>query len=45
MNDSGSHEIKPLDSMDNSGLWMTWMTLGHKIKALNVLNNTEVWMR
>ena len=33
MNELQSHVLKPLDSMNNSGLWMTWMNLGREIKA------------
>ena len=33
MNELWSHVLKPLDSMNNSGLWMTWMNLGREIKA------------
>ena len=33
-NDSGSHELRPLDGMNNSGVRMIWMILGHETKAL-----------
>ena len=32
MNDSGSHELKALDAMDNLGLWMISMILGHELR-------------
>ena len=30
MNDSGSLELKPLDGMNNLGVWMIWTILGHE---------------
>ena len=30
--------------MNNSGLWMTGMTLGFLFKALDALNNIVLWM-
>ena len=39
------HEIRPLDSMNNSWLWMTSATLGHKTKALDAMKSLELWMK
>ena len=39
MNNLGSCELRPLDSMNSLGLWMTWTTLGHEHKALDAFNN------
>ena len=39
MNDLGSRELKPLDVMNNSGLWMIWKILGHELEALETMNN------
>ena len=29
INDSGSRELRTLNAMNNLGLWLTCMTLGH----------------
>ena len=39
MNNSGSRELRPLNAMNNSGLWIIWMILGFEDKTLNVMNN------
>ena len=33
-----------LNSMNNSGLWMTLVLLGHLIGALDVVNNSGLWL-
>ena len=38
MNDSGSHELKPLDVMNYLGSWMIWMILCHELKPLDDMN-------
>ena len=38
VNDSGSHELKPLDTMNYSGLWMIWIILRHELKPLDDMN-------
>ena len=38
MNYLGSNELKPLDAMTSSGLWMIWMILGCEPMALNAMN-------
>ena len=38
MNDSGSHELKPLDTMNCLGMWIIWMILRHELKPLDDLN-------
>ena len=40
MNDSRSHELRPLDAINNLGLWIIWTILGFEHKALNVMNNS-----
>ena len=37
MNDSKSHDLKPLNAMNNLGLRMIWMILGHEPMTLNVM--------
>ena len=32
-------ELKALDAMNNSGLWLTLTTTGYGFRALDVLNN------
>ena len=44
MKDSGSCEHRPLDAMNNLGLRVILMILGHKEKTLNVMNNSGLWM-
>ena len=39
MNNSGSSELRPLDSMNNIGLRIIQMILGHEPMILNVMNN------
>ena len=36
------HELKALDSMNSSELWMTSSTLGHDLKALDAKNNSKL---
>ena len=38
MNDSGSHELKPLDAMNYSRLRMIWMILHDELKPLDDMN-------
>ena len=35
-------ELKVVDAMNNSGLWMTCSTLGHELRALDAMNNLEL---
>ena len=35
-------ELKALDSMNNSELWMACSTLGHDLKALDAMNNSKL---
>ena len=41
INDTG-HELRPPNSMDNSGLWLTSMNSGCEIRTLDALNNSEL---
>ena len=44
MNELLSYVLKPLDSMNNSGLWMTWTTLGHeRLRVVVDMNDTGPW--
>ena len=40
MNDLRSYELKPLDAMNSSGLWITQMILTHEPMVLNVMNSS-----
>ena len=40
MFDSTSHELRALDVMNSSRLWMIWITLGCGLMALDALNNS-----
>ena len=44
MNDLGSHELRPLDAMNNLGLWVIWKILSCKEKALNAMNKSKLWI-
>ena len=37
-----SHELKALNAMNNSKLWMICSTLGHDLRALDAMNNSEL---
>ena len=39
-----SLELKAIDVMNNSGLWMTGVTLGRELKAMDAMNNSGLWM-
>ena len=36
------YELKALNAMNNSGLWMIWTTLGCELKALEAMNTSEL---
>ena len=38
------HELKALDVINNSRLWMISMTQGHEFRDLVVMNNSGLWM-
>ena len=38
MDDLGSHELRPVDVMNCSRLWMIWMILCHELKPLDAMN-------
>ena len=40
MNESRSHEIKPLDAKENLGLWMIWKIISHEPMSLNDMNKS-----
>ena len=44
MNNSGSYELRPLDAMNNVGIRMICMILGHEPMILNVMNKSGLWM-
>ena len=44
MNDSGSHELRPLDAMNSLGVRVMCTILSHKEKTPNVINKSELWM-
>ena len=44
MNDSRSHELKPLDAMNNLGLYVIQMILGPEEKSPNVMNKSRLGM-
>ena len=37
-------DLRNLDVMHSSGLWMTWMTPIQEVKSLDILNNLGLWM-
>ena len=38
------HELKSLDGMNNSRLWMICTILGRELKDLNVISCLRLWM-
>ena len=38
------HEVRALDPINHSKLWMTRMTQGRKLRALDVRNSLGLWM-
>ena len=36
------NELKALDAMNSSELWMTCSTLGHDLRALDAMNSLEL---
>ena len=44
MNDLGSHELTPLDAMNNSRLRITLMILSPKPMTLNAMNSSKLWL-
>ena len=36
------HELRTLDSMNYSGLWITRMNLSHEVRALDAMNNSRL---
>ena len=38
------HELRSLDVMNNSMLWVIYTILGHELKDLDVLNKLGLWM-
>ena len=43
LNDLG-RELKALDAMNKSGLWLTRMSSGHELRALNAISNSWLLM-
>ena len=39
-----SRELRTLDDMNNSGLWMICATLSHELKAMDAMNSSTLWM-
>ena len=44
MNDSRSLELRPLDAMNRSWLWMIRTILLHELKPLDAMNSSGLWM-
>ena len=44
MNDLESYELRPLDAINNSGLWMIWLILGREPMVPNSMNNSGMWI-
>ena len=37
-------ELKALNVMNNSGLWMIAMIPGHELRALDAMNSSRLWL-
>ena len=44
LNNSGSHELRPINAMNKLGIQVIWVILSHEEKALNVMNNLGLLM-
>ena len=44
MNNLGSCELRPIYTMNHSGLLMIWTILHHELKPLDVMYNLGLWM-
>ena len=44
MNETRSHELKPLNSMNHFEMWMIKMILHHELKPLDDMNRSGLWM-
>ena len=42
MNELGSHELKPLDAMSRSRLWLIRMILHHELKVMDDMNDSRL---
>ena len=38
------HQLRALDAMNGSRLWMTLATLSHELKARDAMNRSGLWM-
>ena len=45
MNDSGSHEVKPLDAMYGTKLLMIWIYLLHVLRVVDDMNESGSWVQ
>ena len=45
MNDLVSHDLKPPDAMNSSGLRIISMILGREPMSPNAMNNSRLWMK
>ena len=43
MNDLGSHEFKPLDDMNISGMYRIWRILYHVLKVVHDMKDFKSW--
>ena len=41
MDDLGSRELRPLDAMSSSRLWMIGMILHHELRVVDDMNNSR----
>ena len=44
MKNSRSYELRPLNAMNDSRIWLTLMTTGHEHKVLDALKGLELLM-
>ena len=38
------HELRALDVMNNSSMWMTGTTPTHELMALDAMKNSRLWL-
>ena len=37
-------ELRSLDAMNRSGLWITWATLGRELRVIAAMNRSRLWL-
>ena len=38
------HNLRALEAMNNSSMWITGMTLSHELAVIDAMNSLTLWM-